>query len=136
MRLVLLRILLWIAAAGIASAFVLAEPVGVAASGASVRPAAVKSPVRFEMQARTGTLKTYRAGKSVVIAGPDGRLKRLPVDPAARVDRNLTRGQQVNVISMTDETGQERVSAISRSAPAASEAAAGSLAGSSPRPRR
>jgi hypothetical protein len=130
-----LRILSSVAGVGMISAGVLAVPEG---AGPPARPAAAtsKASVRFEMQSRTGTLKTYRAGKSVVIAGPDGRLKRLPVDPAARVDRNLTRGQQVNVISMTDETGQERVSAISRSAPAASEAAAGSSAGSSPRPRR
>ena len=130
-----LRILSAVVAAGMISAVVYAVPQG---TGSPARPAAAtsKASVRFEMQSRTGTLKTYRAGKSVVIAGPDGRLKRLPVDPAARVDRNLTRGQQVNVISMTDETGQERVSAISRSAPAASEAAAGSSAGSSPRPRR
>jgi hypothetical protein len=118
--------------AGMASvstwAFGAPDPTGQAA----VKPAAAKPAARFEMQARTGTLKTYRAGKSVVIAGPDGRLKRLPVDPAARVDRDLVRGQQVNVISMTDETGQERVSSISRSAPAAAEATGETL----PHPRR
>jgi hypothetical protein len=129
MKPVLTRILLWAAAAGIASAFVLAapDPVGAGTTGATTaaRPAAARTSGRFEMQARTGTIKTYQAGKSVVIAGPDGRLKRLPVDPAARVDRGLARGQQVNVISMTDETGRERVSAISRSAPAAGENASG-----------
>ena len=72
---------------------------------------------RIAMQAHSGTLRNYRAGKSVAFAGPDGRVRVLPVDPAARVDRNLARGQQVNVISMTDEAGKERVSAISRSSP-------------------
>ena len=136
MKPVLLRILLWVVAAGIASAFVFAapEPIGTAgtAGATAARSRAAAKATRFEMQARTGTLKTYSAGKSVVIAGPDGRLKRLPVDPAARVDRDLVRGQQVNVISMTDETGRERVSAISRSAPAA----AGNAAGSAPSPHR
>jgi hypothetical protein len=131
MKPVLLRILLWAAAAGIASAFVLAAPApdpvgsGTGAATAAARPATARTSARFEMQSRSGTLKTYHAGQSIVIAGPDGRLKRLPVDPAARVDRGLARGQQVNVISMTDETGRERVSAISRSAPAAAEKASG-----------
>jgi len=132
MKPVLLRILLWAAAAGIASAFVFAAPdpvgTGTSAATASARPATG----RFEMQSRTGTLKTYQAGMSVVIASPDGRLKRLPVDPAARVDRGLVRGQQVNVISMTDDTGRERVSAISRTAPAAPANASGTAP--SPRP--
>ncbi|HKD19474.1 MAG TPA: hypothetical protein VKG23_16595 [Thermoanaerobaculia bacterium] len=134
MKPVLLRILLWAAAAGIASAFVLAapDPVGSASGASAAKAAAPQASGRFEMQSRAGTLKSYRAGKSVVIAEPDGRLKRLPVDPAARVDRGLVRGQQVNVISMTDETGHERVSAISRSAPAA----AGNAAGSAAPPRR
>jgi len=122
-----LRILSAVIAAGMASTWAWAVP-----DPAVGAKSATKSPVRFEMQSRTGTLKTYRAGKSVVIAEPDGRLKRLPVDPAARVDRDLVRGQQVNVISMTDETGHERVSAISRSAPAA----AGNAAGSAAPPRR
>ena len=132
MKPVLLRILLWVVAAGIASAFVFAAPEPIGTAGAPAARSGAAKATRFEMQARTGTLKTYSAGKSVVIAGPDGRLKRLPVDPTARVDRGLVRGQQVNVISMTDDTGRERVSAISRSAPAAS----GNAAGSAPPPHR
>ena len=116
-------------AAGIAAASLGAVPVTAPKSpGGRVVPATS----RFEMQSRTGTLRTYSAGKSVVFAGPDGRVKRLPVDPAARVDRGLVRGQQVNVISMTDETGRERVSAISRSAAAPAESAAAST----PNPQR
>jgi hypothetical protein len=118
------RIALSIGATWMASAWILA--VANPAGAATPEKAAARTSGRFEMQARTGTLRTYRAGKSVVIAGPDGRLKSLPVDPAARVDRGLVRGQQVNVISMTDETGRERVSAISRGAPPAAENASGS----------
>ena len=132
MKPALLRILLWwIVAVGIASAFALAAPEPAApppAGTAASKAPGARSAGRFEMQARTGTLRNYHAGKSVVIAGPDGRLKRLPVDPAARVDRNLVRGQQVNVISMTDETGRERVSAISRGAPLAAENASSAAA--------
>ena len=124
MRTALLRIRVWAVAAGIASAFVLAAPEPAQPAGAG-KANAERPSSRFAMQARSGTLKTYRAGQSVVFAGPDGRLKRLPVDPAARVDRGLVRGQQVNVISMTDETGRERVSATSRgSSDAAQNAAA------------
>ena len=136
MKPVLIRILLWAAAAGIASAFVLAAPdpvgsgTGAATAAAAARPAPTSG--RFEMQSRSGTLRTYQAGKSIVIASPDGRLKRLPVDPAARVDRGLARGQQVNVISMTDETGRERVSSISRTSPAVPEGGSGTP----PAPRR
>jgi hypothetical protein len=119
------RIAFSVVAAWIASAWLLAVP-NPAGAAAPENVAPVRTSGRFEMQARTGTLRTYRAGKSVVIAGPDGRLKSLPVDPAARVDRGLVRGQQVNVISMTDETGRERVSAISRGAPPAAEDTSGS----------
>jgi hypothetical protein len=119
------RLALSIAGAWTASAWLLAVP-DPGGAAAPARPVAARSSGRFEMQARTGTLRNYRAGKSVVIAGPDGRLKSLPVDPAARVDRGLVRGQQVNVISMTDETGRERVSAISRGASPAADNASGS----------
>jgi hypothetical protein len=119
------RIAFSIAVGWMASAWMLAVP-DPGRAAAAPEKAAARGSGRFEMQARTGTLRTYRAGKSVVIAGPDGRLRSLPVDPAARVDRGLVRGQQVNVISMTDETGRERVSAISRGGPPAAGNASGS----------
>jgi len=106
-------------AIGMAAATVFTVMTGLpAVGGPAPRPPDSKSQTasHFEMQARTGTLKKYRLGKSVVIAEPGGRQRTLALDPTARVDRNLKKGQQVNVISMTDEAGKERVSAISRSA--------------------
>jgi hypothetical protein len=105
-----------------------------AVGGPAPRPPDSKSQTasHFEMQSRTGTLKKYRLGKSVVIAEPGGRQRTLTLDPAARVDRNLQKGQQVNVISMTDEAGKERVSAISRSAASPEVAPAASAGRESP----
>ena len=106
-------------AIGMAAAAVFTAVTGMSAVGGPAdRPPDSKSPTAspFEMQARSGTLKKYRLGKSVVIAEPNGRQRTLALDPAARVDRDLKRGQQVNVISMTDDAGKERVSAISRTA--------------------
>ncbi len=121
------RITVVVAASAFAASVLAGSPEAGAASAGAARPAST----RMAMQARTGTLRNYRAGKSVVIAGPDGAVHTLAVDPAARVDRHLSRGQQVNVISVTDEAGRERVSAIAR-APGA--AAVPESSPSSPRP--
>src|SRR5262245_54210905 len=103
-----------------------------AVGGPAPRPPDSKSQTasHFEMQSRTGTLKNYRLGKSIVISEPGGRQRTLALDPAARVDRNLKKGQQVNVISMTDGAGKERVSAISRSAGSSESAPAAAATGS------
>jgi len=106
-------------AIGMAAAAVFTAVTGMpAVGGPAPRPPDSKSQtaLHFEMQSRTGTLKKYSLGKSIVLAEPGGRQRTLALDPAARVDRNLKKGQQVNVISMTDEGGKERVSAISRTA--------------------
>jgi hypothetical protein len=102
---------------GMAGAAVCAAVAGMPAiGGPAPRPPDSKSQTaaHFEMQSRTGTLKKYRLGRSIVLTEPGGRQRTLALDPAARVDRNLKKGQQVNVISMTDEAGKERVSAIAR----------------------
>jgi len=66
-----------------------------------------------EMQTLTGTVKSYKAGKKLVITGADGKSQSLPLDQSARVDGTPKPGDPVTVMWMTDSKGRQRVTSIS-----------------------
>ncbi len=65
------------------------------------------------MESVTGTVKKYRAGRSILVVGPDGKGRKLELDGTTRIDGPVSRGQAVTVVWMTDTSGKPRVHAIS-----------------------
>ncbi|HEX4440609.1 MAG TPA: hypothetical protein VH854_11100 [Thermoanaerobaculia bacterium] len=68
-----------------------------------------------EMQTLSGTVKSYKAGKKIVVTDASGKSHSLKLDDSARVDANLNPGDSVTVMWMTDGAGKERVTSVSTS---------------------
>src|SRR4051812_13397081 len=66
-----------------------------------------------DMQTTTGTVKSYKAGKKIVVTGADGKNHTLKLDESARVDGTLNPGDPVTVMWMTDSNGKQRVTSVS-----------------------
>lgn len=107
-------------------------------------PGATKARARSptpEMASITGTVRKYQKGKWIVIAGADGRGRKLVLDGTTRIDGPVRRGQEVTVVWMTDEAGRPHVNSISTFPRASAEARAaaddsggGAKSGRSPEP--
>src|SRR5262249_15514270 len=66
-----------------------------------------------ELQQLTGTVKSYKAGKKIVVTDAGGKNHSLKLDESARVESTLKPGDPVTVEWMVDADGKERVSSVS-----------------------
>ena len=69
-----------------------------------------------EMQTLSGTVKSYKPGKKIVVTDASGKNHSMKLDESARVDTtSLNPGDSVTVMWMTDSAGKERVTSVSTS---------------------
>jgi uncharacterized protein YdeI (BOF family) len=65
-----------------------------------------------DMQTVTGTVKSYKPGKKIVVTDASGKKHSLKLDESARVEGTLNPGDSVTVTTMSDSAGKQRVSSI------------------------
>jgi len=65
-----------------------------------------------ETQTLSGTVKSYKAGKKIVVTDADGKNHSLKLDESARVETAPNPGDSVTVTWMTDSEGKPRVSSV------------------------
>jgi len=65
-----------------------------------------------ETQTLSGTVKSYKAGKKIVVTDADGKNHSLKLDETARVETAPNLGDSVTVTWMTDSEGKQRVSSV------------------------
>jgi hypothetical protein len=66
-----------------------------------------------QLQTLTGTVKSYKEGKKIVVTDASGKNHSLKLDESARVEATLKPGDPVSVEWQIDSEGKERVSSIS-----------------------
>jgi hypothetical protein len=65
-----------------------------------------------EMQTLKGTVKSYKAGKKIVVTDAEGKNHSLKLDESARVESAPNPGDAVTVMWITDTAGKQRVTSV------------------------